>query len=185
MSHPNPISFAEAERLSEIFDSENREEWQKTSKILHFMDLSGNEKIADVGAGTGYFSNIFSSQVKQGHIFAIDPEPNMVTHMVKRFSGKENVTVLQSAHIDPCIPDNVDVVFLANVYRFIQTRDVFLQNMYQRTKTDARFVFVDFKGENARVSLPTAIEEIKAAGFNIERFDIESCPDHYILAFNK
>lgn len=185
MAHPNPISFAEAERLSEIFDSENREEWQKTSKILQFLNFAGDESVADVGAGTGYFSNIFSSQLKQGHVFAIDPEPNMVSHMAKRFAETENVSVLQSEHLDPCIPENTDVVFLANVYRFIQTRDTFLQNMYQQTKADARFVFVDFKGESARVSLPTAIDEIKAAGFQIERFDIESCPDHYILAFHK
>jgi len=97
------ISFADPERLKEVFDGENREEWQKTSYIIKKLDLNNNVVIADVGAGTGYFSNLFSQIAVKGKVYAIDCEINMVNYMKNRFNSADfhNVEVLQSQLDDP------------------------------------------------------------------------------------
>ncbi|KUI98265.1 class I SAM-dependent methyltransferase [Vibrio sp. MEBiC08052] len=179
------ISFAEPERLKEIFDGENREEWQRTSHIIGSLALKEHEVIADIGAGTGYFSNLFSQIIRQGKIYAIDCEPNMVAYMQARFSDQTfaNVRVILSQRDDPCIPADVETVFMANTYRFIQERDAFLLKMREQTTRDTKFVFVDYKGSNARVSPQQAMNEVRQAGFEVIDFDIDGCPDHYILTF--
>ncbi|MCG8533030.1 MAG: class I SAM-dependent methyltransferase, partial [Desulfovibrionales bacterium] len=123
-----PVSFANPERCSEIFDSANREEWQNTSHILATLKLDQNHTIADIGAGTGYFTNLFAAAVPNGHVYAIDTEVSMLEYMDKRFEQGDlnNITTLQCLHDNPCVPDGVDIVFLANVYRFIQDRDNYL-----------------------------------------------------------
>ncbi len=182
-----PISFAEAERLSLIFDAEHREQWQKTSLILEALDLQPDMVIADVGAGTGYFSSLFSERLPHGRVHALDTEPNMLSHMASRFAreGRGNISLSQSRHDDPCLPPGLDWVFLANVYRFIQARETFLANLYRQIDAGTQVMFVDFKGERARVSPQQARDEVTAAGFRVEKMDMHSCPDHYILQFRK
>ena len=181
------ISFSDPERLKEIFDGENREEWQKTSYIMKHLQLNSNTVIADVGAGTGYFSDLFSQTLSDGKVYAIDCEPNMVTYLKSRFSNSRlnNVDIIQSKSEDPCIPRDVDMVFIANTYRFINDRSAFLGNLFQQVESNTRLVFVDFKGSHARVSPDMAINEVQQAGFEIINLDITGCPDHYILTFRK
>ncbi|AMO54943.1 methyltransferase type 11 [Endozoicomonas montiporae] len=180
MTQPKPISFAEPERLSEIFDSDNREEWQNTSHILKTLGLQEPMIIADVGAGTGYFTRLFAERVNK--VYAIDNEPGMVAYMEKRFNNSSfsNIEIRQSSATNPCLPQQVDIVFLANVYRFIKERDTFLSTLYEQTTVDTTIVFVDFRGAHARVSPETATKEVKQAGFEIQAMDSEGCPDHYI-----
>ena len=179
------ISFAEPERLSEIFDAEHREEWQNTSHILATLNLSTNEVIADVGAGTGYFSAQFAD--KAGKVFAIDAEANMVSYMNKRFEqeGRNNIETRQCTLTDPRLPEDVDVVFLANTYRFIEDRPAFLSNLYRQTNDSVKIMFVDLRKSNARVSTQMARDEVIAAGFQIGALDESGCPDHYIMTFSK
>ncbi|MFK0570914.1 class I SAM-dependent methyltransferase [Endozoicomonas sp.] len=187
MIQPKPISFSEAERLSVIFDSENREEWQGTSHILNTLNLRPDMVVADVGAGTGYFTHLFSELLPEGMVYALDPEPNMISYMEKRFAdgGQTNIQPRVSEHLDPRLPAGLDVVFLANVYRFIKQREMFLANLYKQVSHGTLIMFVDFRGSHARVSPHQAMNEVTQSGFVIEDMDINGCPDHYILRFRK
>ena len=187
MIKPKPISFSEAERLSLIFDAENREEWQRTSRIIESLNLGPTMKVADLGAGTGYFTEIFAALVPKGKVYALDAEPNMIEFMEQRFSQPQysNIQVQICNAIAPHLPSELDVVFLANVYRFIIPRDTFLANLYQQVQDNTLIMFVDFRRSHARVSPQQAMDEVTRAGFIIEDMDMSSCPDHYILRFTK
>lgn len=179
------ISFSEPQRLKEIFDGETREQWQRTSHVINSLALKEDDIIADIGAGTGYFSNIFAQKIESGKVYSIDCEPNMVAYMQERFAAEQfaHLQVRQSLADNPCIPKDANIVFMANTYRFIHNRDSFLQKMCAQTGKGTRFVFVDFKGSNARVTPQMAINEVQEAGFEVLNFDLEGCPDHYILTF--
>ena len=183
----NHISFAEPEKLSEIFDSANREEWQNTSYILNNLNLKPNTRIADVGAGTGYFARQFAQLAPEGKVYAIDTEANMVGYMQNRFAneGLVNIETRQNKHDDPCLPKYLDMVFMANVYRFIQERPTFLARLHAQIHQETEVIFVDFRGINARISAQQAMDEVRAAGFQVKSVDLESCPDHYIMKFSK
>lgn len=179
------MSFAEPEKLTLIFDAENREEWQRTSYILERLAIRDDMTVADIGAGTGYFSNIFAAQAQK--VYAIDCEPNMVSYMQRRFqqSSHSNVDISQSTKTDPCLPNGVDLVFVANTYRFIRERPQFLNNLHAQVSPNTHIVFVDFKGEQAQVSPQMVVAEIEQAGFRVIDLDVSGCPDHYVLSFAK
>uniref|UniRef100_A0ABW8H1V7 Class I SAM-dependent methyltransferase n=1 Tax=Pectobacterium jejuense TaxID=2974022 RepID=A0ABW8H1V7_9GAMM len=187
MIKPEPISFSETERLSQIFDAENREEWQRTSRILDKLALQPDTVIADIGAGTGYFSQLFAERVPQGKVYALDTEPNMLAYMERRFAQEAftNIAIQPSQHGNPQLPAGLDVVFLANVYRFIRDRQAFLAQLYQQFEARTRAMFVDLKHEQAQVSPPQVVTEIEVAGFKVIEMDLASCPNHYILQFSK
>ena len=181
------VSFAEPARLSFIFDAEDREQWQKSSAILQRMALQPEMVVADIGAGTGYFSRLFALTLSGGRVHAIDCEPNMVAHMQQRFAceGLANVSVHLSRVCDPCLPEIPDWVFLANVYRFIQEREVFLRRLLAQMGQQTRGLLVDFKGAQAAVSPTQARAEVQQAGFVVDELDLQTCPDHYLLHFHK
>ena len=179
-------SFAEPERLTLIFDAPDREDWQKTSRILAQMDLQPAMQIADVGAGTGYFSQLFAERVPAGRVYALDSEPNMVAHMQRRFAevGQAQVAVRQSLPDDPCLPAGLDWVFMANVYRFVADRATFLRRMSAQMAAETRGLLVDFKGSPV-VPVEVACAELEAAGMVVRQCDISSCPDHFIIHFRR
>ena len=181
------VSFAEPARLSFIFDAEDREQWQKSSAILQRMARQPEMVVADMGAGTGYFSRLFALTLSGGRVYAIDCEPNMVAHMQQRFAreGLANVSVHLSRVCDPCLPEIPDWVFLANVYRFIQEREVFLRRLLAQMGQQTRGLLVDFKGAQAAVSPTQARAEVQQAGFVVDELDLQTCPDHYLLHFHK
>ena len=181
------VSFAEPARLSFIFDAEDREQWQKSWAILQRMALQPEMVVADIGAGTGYFSQLFALTLSGGRVHAIDCEPNMVAHMQQRFAreGLANVSVHLSRVCDPCLPEIPDWVFLANVYRFIQEREVFLRRLLAQMGQQTRGLLVDFKGAQAAVSPTQARAEVQQAGFVVDELDLQTCPDHYLLHFHK
>ncbi|CAH0535467.1 hypothetical protein VST7929_03041 [Vibrio stylophorae] len=180
------ISFAEPERLTLIFDADNRQEWQNTSAILEQLSLCHSDIIADIGAGTGYFSQLFSEQAHK--VYAIDREPNMVTYLQNRFDAAETmaeVVPILSTDENPHLPDDANVIFIANTYRFVHQRPTFLTALKAQSMENARYMIVDFKGSHARVSPEQACEEVEHAGFRITHFDRITCPDHYILQFTR
>jgi trans-aconitate methyltransferase len=187
VSLPRRISFAEADRLSLIFDAENRAEWQNSGYILEQLALTTGMRVADVGAGTGYFTELFARQITEGVIYALDTEPNMQAHMRERFSAPRFAQVRVGACLaaDPCLPEGLDLVFLANVYRFIEDRPGFLARLAEQVTDRARIVFVDFKGESSRVGPQQAETEVRQAGFAVRELDLVGCPDHYIMSFGK
>ncbi len=177
------VSFAEPEKLALIFDGDNRQEWQRTDYIMQHLAIAPDEVIADVGAGTGYFSAQFIRHSKAGKVYAIDLEPNMQAYLAKRFTGEPRVQVRGCAADNPQLPEDVDSVFIANSYRFMAQRPRFLAHLAAQLAPSARVVIVDYKGSNARVSPEMAIAEVIAAGFEIYHFDRDGCPDHYLLSF--
>ena len=185
------ISFAEPERLTEIFDSETRPEWQNTNYILDCLALKNDTVIADVGAGTGYFSNLFAKTAER--VYALDCEPEMVRYMEQRFSDEQcfseeqrgNILTGLSQYADPCLPENVDIVFMANVYRFIQQRDEFLSRLYQQVDQTTEVVFVDLDSDRIQVTLEVVIQEVEQAGFTVHFCNRDECPSHYVLKCRK
>ncbi|MBW2184350.1 MAG: methyltransferase domain-containing protein, partial [Deltaproteobacteria bacterium] len=55
--------------------------WQRPDAIIEELDLKGDESIADVGAGSGYFSFRFASMLPKGKVYAIDIEPEMIRYI--------------------------------------------------------------------------------------------------------
>src|SRR5690349_4862972 len=65
-------SFENAEQWARQFDDPNRDAWQKPEDVLDALRLAPTAIVADLGAGTGYFSVRLAKRVPQGKVFAVD-----------------------------------------------------------------------------------------------------------------
>src|SRR5262244_4013031 len=96
-----------------------RIEEEKPDQVVEEMKLKSTDVVADVGAGTGYFTFRFAPRVKEGKVYAVDLQPEMLDIIERRKKElkAENVIALRSTETDVKLPaDSIDVVFFADVY---------------------------------------------------------------------
>src|SRR5579859_1492187 len=77
-------SFDDAKKWAKEFDDPERDVWQKPEEILDALRLKRTSLVADIGAGTGYFSVRIARRIPEGKVFAADIEADMVRYLGER-----------------------------------------------------------------------------------------------------
>ncbi|MCH7766101.1 MAG: methyltransferase domain-containing protein, partial [Acidobacteria bacterium] len=113
---PTKQSFADVERFRALFESSERDAWQKPFEVIRALGVQPGATVADIGAGTGYFARRWAVAVgREGTVFAADFEPNMVVELrasAERDGLANLIPVLASAD-DPRLPDGTaDLIFI-------------------------------------------------------------------------
>jgi SAM-dependent methyltransferase len=140
-------SFGNAKQWAKEFDDPSRDAWQKPDEVLKALHLQRTDKVADIGAGTGYFSVRIAKRVPDGKVFAVDIEPNMVRYVGERAEREHLnavVPVLASAD-SPHLPEVVDLVLIVDTYHHMQNRVAYFKKLRQSLRTNGRVAIIDFK----------------------------------------
>lgn len=109
-------SFDQAEKWAKEFDDPSRDAWQKPNEVLDALHLDRTARVADLGAGTGYFSARIARLIPEGKLFAVDIEPDMLRFLGERAQREHLsflVPVLASAG-SPNLPEPVDLVLVVD-----------------------------------------------------------------------
>lgn len=162
-------------------DDPRRVEWQLPEKVLDYLLLKEGDTVADVGAGTGFFSMKFAKRVgKRGLVYALDVDENMVKLIEKRAKkeGLANVRAKLAPFDSPGLAKgSADLIFICDTYLFLDNRAEYLQRVRESLKKGGRLAIVSF---NYRADIPGApprhkmipkeqtISEILQAGFSLE-----------------
>lgn len=103
--------FDDPERYAKSFDDPARDTWQMPARIIEVLGLTPTMSVADIGAGTGYFSIRMAKVVPRGIVYAVDVEPSMLEHIRKRALGEHlpNIVTVQASGASPNLPNPVDV----------------------------------------------------------------------------
>jgi ubiquinone/menaquinone biosynthesis C-methylase UbiE len=187
-------SFSDVERYAQMFESPERNRWQKPDEIIGALQLKPGAVVADVGAGTGYFSVRFARAVgPQGTVLASDLEPAMVTYLRNR-ADRESlanlVPVLASAD-NPRLPDRLsDVIFFCDTWHHISDRVAYARRLQRDLRAGGRIVIVDFRpGElpmgpppSMKLAAPEVVAEFEQAGYRLAE-SLDLLPYQYILIF--
>jgi ubiquinone/menaquinone biosynthesis C-methylase UbiE len=184
--------FNPAYRL--FLDSPERDSWQKPDEVIAALHLAPGAGIADIGAGSGYFTVRFARAVgPSGRVFATDVQETMLRGLEERVRGEglTGVRVVHAAFDDPTLPAGCcDVVFLANVYKEITDRVAYMRRVAPALRPGGRVAIVGYRpgtsgfGPPEEVRLPEeqVTAELRAAGFVLtERHDF--LPRQYFLVF--
>ena len=105
-------SFEDIDRWVAEFESPERDRQQKPDEVVAALKLRSSDRIADIGAGTGYFSRRFAKTAGEGTVYAVDLEPNMLRYVAKRAraEGQKNVVPVLALPDNPMLPRaSVDV----------------------------------------------------------------------------
>ena len=99
--------FDDPERYAKEFDDPARDAWQMPARVIEALGLTPGQNVADIGAGTGYFSMRLAASVARPRVFAVDLEPSMVAHLTKRAAaeGRTNVVAVQASADSPNLPE--------------------------------------------------------------------------------
>jgi ubiquinone/menaquinone biosynthesis C-methylase UbiE len=169
-----------------------REAEEAPSKALAALEVKAGMVVADIGAGSGYYTSRLSKLVgATGRVYATDIQPGMIELLNRRIQGEglANVTPVLGAMEDPKLPEaSIDLAIMVDVYHELQNPQVFLQKLRPVFKPDGRLVLVEFRKEDPRVpilevhkmSVAEVKQELEAEGFAIDKV-IDVLPWQHII----
>ena len=192
-----PHTFEDVEKWAQEFESPERLGWQKPDEVVRELALPVGARLADIGAGSGYFSRRFAGAVGEaGVVYAVDIEPNMLRYIAARAEkeGQTQIVPVLATSSNPMLPlGSVDLVFICNTIHHIGERSRYYQVLKRDLTPSGRLVIVDFQKNGKipvgpppemRIAREDLISEVTAAGFRLAR-QVEILPYQYFLIFNR
>ncbi len=133
-----------------------RLEEERPDQVVEQMKLRPTDVVADVGAGTGYFSFRISRVVTRGKVLAVDLQPEMLAIIERRKKElkAENVLAVQSAETEVKLSEgSVDVALLVDVYHEFAYPYEMMQSVVKALKPGGRVVQIEYRGEDPDVPI--------------------------------
>src|SRR5262249_18819738 len=139
-------SFADVAHWSAMFDDPSRDAWQKPAEVVAALGLRPGMTVADLGAGTGYFSRHLSAAGgPEGAVLAADTEPNMVAHLRERAEAERtpNVVPILASADNPRLPAHAtDLVLVVDTFHHIDDRLTYLRGLRRCLKPGGRVAVI-------------------------------------------
>lgn len=173
-----------------------REREEGTDKLLPLLGLKPTDTVADIGAGTGYFSFRLAAGVPQGKVYAEDVQEAMVDEIKERIAqrGIKNVEPVLGGIQSPKLPKaKVDLILLVDAYHeFSYPREMGLA-MVEALKPGGRIALVEYRGEDDSVpikdlhkmTVAQAAREMNAIGLSLVSVDSRTLPWQHLMIFQK
>jgi arsenite methyltransferase len=134
--------------LRESMNSAERDAWQQPKAVIQSLKISPGERVADLGAGGGYFTMWLAEAVgPAGKVYAVDTDPGALEFIAKRVreQGITNVEMLQAAEHDSRLPEGaVDLVFTCNTVHHLEDRAVYFRTLRRSLRPGGRVAIQDF-----------------------------------------
>jgi ubiquinone/menaquinone biosynthesis C-methylase UbiE len=173
-----------------------REREEAPAKAIAALDIMPGQVVADVGAGSGYYTARLAERVgTSGKVFATDLQPQMVALLKERVSRDRltQVEVVLADEIDPRLPANqIDLILMVDVYHELARPQDVLRRLRTALKPDGRLVLIEFRKESAwvpireehKMSVREARMELEAEQYRFDRV-IDVLPWQHILVFRR
>ena len=189
------ISFVMGHLGAGWLERPTREAEERTDLLLDNLPLQADDVIADIGAGTGYFSLALATRVPKGRVLAVDIQQEMLDIIASRTksAGIHNVERLLATDSDPRLPPGaIDLVLLVDAYHeFSHPREV-MTGIVKGLKAGGRVVLIEYRGEDPSVPIlelhkmtqAQARKEMAAVGLEwVETKDM--LPQQHFMVFRK
>jgi ubiquinone/menaquinone biosynthesis C-methylase UbiE len=182
------------------FENEARDVYVKRQDITRAVGLRPGDAVADIGAGTGLFTQLFAEQVgPKGTVYAVDIGPAFLKYIAKQAEkhGHEGVitTVLNTQDSAMLPSDAISIVFICDTYHHFENPEKMLASIHRALRPSGRLIIIDFDlhkqssdfvKQRARAPKEVYYREITAAGF--ELIDTKNAPvikDNFYAEFRR
>ena len=186
--HSDPKSYIGA------LEDPKRDAYQKPHEVMRALGLKAGEVIADIGAGSGYFTFRLTHHVgDMGKVYAVDVSPDMIRHINHRIRELKatNVVSILADPDDPLLPDaSVDRFFFSDSWHHIDNQTQYLSLMKQMLKPGGEIIMIDFHKKELPVGPPMQmkiaredlIKQMESNGFRLMK-EHTFLPYQYFLVF--
>lgn len=175
----------------------NREKWQKPEEMLDLLGDISHSRVADIGAGAGYFT--FRLAHRAHHVIAIDIDTLALNYIYKRAKERgdpyrSNIEPRLAFNNDPLLLYNeVDIVLIVNTLAFIENRKSYINCIQEQLLPGDRILIVDYKKgnhsmgipEKLRISSTEIVSDLKSTGFRIMIHDHNLLEYQYVILAQK
>lgn len=172
-----------------------RQQEENTALAINKMNLSDSEVVADIGAGSGYYTFKIAAKVPAGKVYAVDIQDEMIQLLNSRRQKEKatNVIVVKSSDTTTNLPPNsIDLAFMVDVYHELEYPHELLQSLRQALKDSGKLLLIEYRGEDTALAIKplhkTTVaqlnKEFKANGF-ILTYQGEFLPVQHFLLYSK
>lgn len=177
-----------------MLDDPKRDVYQKPHEVLTALAIEPGEVIADIGAGSGYFTFRLAHHVgDKGRVYAVDISPDMIRHLNRRIRELKatNVTAILADADDPLLADaSIDRFFFSDSWHHIENQSKYLSLIKKMLKPGGEIIMIDFHKKELPVGPPMQmkiarddlIRQMKSNGFRHTK-EHTFLPYQYFLEF--
>ena len=172
-----------------------REEEEDVSKLIKNMRIKPNDIVADIGAGSGYHTFKIAALTKNGFVYAVDiqPEMLMVIEETKETNKIKNIETILGTEKSIQLPSNsVDKILMVDVYHEFNFPAEIIVSIKRALKPNGELFLIEYRSEDSTVPIKAihkmsekqAVREMEAAGFKLKK-NITNLPWQHCMVFVK
>ena len=180
---------------SEWLERDERNTEENTNLALQHIDVPPNASIADIGAGTGYYSFKLSAKVPKGKVYAVEIQDEFISYLKKRKALLKDsvVEVVKGSIASPNLsPASIDLAIMVDVYHELEFPQEMLQALRTALKPGGKILLIEFRGEDPAVPIKalhkTTVAQLKkefeANGFRLN-YTGDFLPIQHFILFEK
>lgn len=171
-----------------------RDAYQKPHEVLTALSLKPGEVIADIGAGSGYFTFPIAHHLgPEGKVYAVDVSPDMILHLNRRIRDLKttNVVSVLADPDDPLLPEqSVNRFFICDVWHHVENPSKYLGMIKKVLKPGGQVIMIDFQKKELpfgppmemKIAREDLIKQMESNGFRLAK-EHSFLPYQYFLVF--
>ncbi len=142
--------FDNPEEWAPKFEDPSRDAWQKPTEVIAALKLEPNDRVADLGSATGYFSVRIARAQPLSKVYGVDVEPKMTEYLAERATneGLQNLKAITGTAADPQLPEKVDVVLVVDTFHHLDNKVAYFENLKRHLAVDGKIAIIDFKSDS-------------------------------------
>lgn len=177
-----------------MLEDPQRDAYQKPHEVLTALGIKQGEMIADIGAGSGYFTFRLAHHAgENGKVYAVDVNPDMILHLNRRIRELKarNVVSILAAADDPLLSDHsVNRFFFCDSWHHIRAQTKYLSLVRKMLKPGGEVIMIDFHKRKQPVGPPLPmriaredlLQQMESNGFHLKQ-EHTFLPYQYFLVF--
>ncbi len=157
-------------------ERQSREQEESVSKAIENLPVDENSVVADIGAGSGYYTFRVAPRVPNGKVYAVEIQDAALEYLDRKAKdlGFTNVVSIKGTEKSPNLPENsLDLAFMVDVYHELEYPVEMLANIKKALKPDGKLLLIEYRGEDPTIMIKPlhkmtaaqAKKEMKANGF--------------------
>lgn len=154
----------------------NKEE--NTELAIQKIEIDSAGAIADIGAGSGYYSFRLAKKVPAGKVYAVEVQDEMIAALTSEKTRRKDtvVEIVKSSEISPNLPgSSIDLALMVDVYHELGYPQEMLQAIKKALKPGGKILFIEYRGEDAsipikplhKMTVAQLNKEMEANGFRL------------------
>ncbi|MEX2513181.1 MAG: class I SAM-dependent methyltransferase [Cyclobacteriaceae bacterium] len=137
-------------------ERDSRPEEENTALAIENLPVTRESVVADIGAGSGYYTFRIAPKVPNGKVYAVEIQDEAIQYIRNKSKeiGQKNVEAIKGNEKSPNLPQNsIDLVIMVDVYHEISYPKEMLTEIKKSLKQNGKLLLIEYRGEDPEVAI--------------------------------